>query len=122
MDFRFTKQERLTKKREFETVFQEGTVVKNGKLVLYTMPNSLGVSRLGLVVSKKVGNAVRRNRVKRLLREVYRLNKHLLKSSVDIVAIPRHSLPPDVKFSHIESGFIKLLALIKTSNPNEPEG
>ena len=121
MDFRFTKQERLRKKKEFEKVFQEGKVLKNGKLVLYVMPNSLGVSRLGLVVSKKVGNAVRRNRVKRLLREAYRLNKHLLKASVDVVVIPRHSLPSDVKFSHIESGFIKLLAQIKTLNPNKPE-
>lgn len=117
MDFRFTRQERLTKKREFEKVFQEGKVIKNGKIVLYVMPNSLGVSRLGLVVSKKVGNAVRRNRVKRLLREAYRLNKHLLKISVDIVAIPRHSLPPDVKLSHIESGLVKLLAQIRTPDP-----
>jgi ribonuclease P protein component len=117
MDFKFTRQERLTKKKEFEKVFQEGKVIKDGRIVLYVMPNSLGVSRLGLVVSRKVGNAVRRNRVKRLIREVYRLNKHLLKSSVDIVAIPRYSLPPDVKLSHIESGFKKLLAQIRTPVP-----
>jgi len=112
MDFKFTKQERIKKKKEFEKVFQEGKVIKNGKVVLYVMPNGLDVSRLGLVVSKKVGNAVRRNRVKRLLREVYRLNKHLLKTPVDIVAIPRYSLPPDIKLLHIEPGFKKLLALI----------
>ena len=117
MDFKFTRHERLTKKKEFEKVFQEGKVIKDGKVVLYVMPNSLGVSRLGLVVSRKVGNAVRRNRVKRLLREVYRLNKHLLNISVDIVAIPRYSLPPDVKLSHIESGFKKLLAQIRTPVP-----
>ncbi|GJQ23020.1 MAG: ribonuclease P protein component [Planctomycetia bacterium] len=112
MKYRFTKAERLTLKREFERVFQEGKVFKDAKVVLYVVVNSLPHSRLGLVVSKKVGNAVRRNRAKRLLREVYRLNKHLLAVHVDIIAIPRQPFSSDLKRSDIEDGFKKLLIKI----------
>ena len=55
MDFQFTKAERLTRKKEFERVFNEGTVFKNNEVVLYVIPNDFQYSRLGLVVSKKVG-------------------------------------------------------------------
>ena len=112
MDFRFTKFERLTRKKEFEKVFGEGTVLKNAEVVLYVMHNDLPNARLGLVVSKKVGNAPRRNRAKRLLREVYRLNKHFLKVHVDIVVIPRHPFSSDIKLSDITNGFRKLLLQI----------
>jgi len=112
MNFQFTKAERLTRKKEFERVFDEGKVLKNDKVVFYVTPNDFQHSRLGLVVSKKVGNAVRRNRAKRLLREAYRLNKHLLKMHVDIIAIPRHPFSSDLKLSDIEEGFKKLLLQI----------
>lgn len=112
MNFRFTKAERLTLKKEFERVFHDGKIFKNDTVVLYVIPNGLHHSRLGLVVSKKVGNAVRRNRAKRLLREAYRLNKYLLTKHVDIIAIPRHPFSSDVKLSDIEGGFKKLLLQI----------
>lgn len=112
MDFRFTKAERLTLNREFERVFNEGKIFKNAHVVLYVVPNELQYSRLGLVVSKKVGNAVRRNRAKRLLREAYRLNKHLLTAHVDIIAIPRSPFSSDLKLSDVEDGLKKLLLQI----------
>ena len=52
MDFQFTKAEHLTRKKEFERVFNEGTVFKNNKVVLYVIPNDFLHSRLGLVVKK----------------------------------------------------------------------
>jgi len=112
MNFRFTKAEHLTRKKEFESVFDEGKVFKNNEVVLYVIPNDFLHSRLGLVVSKKVGNSPRRNRAKRLLREAYRLNKHLLKTHVDIIAIPRHPFSSDLKLSDVEDGFKKLLLQI----------
>lgn len=112
MNYHFTKSEHLTKKKEFERVFHEGKVIKNEFVVLYVIRNDLPHSRIGLVVSKKVGNAVRRNRAKRLLREVYRLNKHLLAVHVDIIAIPRQPFTTDLKLSDIEEGFRKLLLKI----------
>ena len=112
MNFRFTKAERLTKNKEFEKVFQNGKVIKNNEVVFYVIPNDFQHSRLGLVVSKKIGNAVQRNRAKRLLREAYRLNKHLLTTHVDIIAIPRHPFSSDLKLADIVDGFKKLLLQI----------
>jgi len=119
MNFRFTKAEHLTLKKEFERVFNEGKIFKNDKVVLYVIPNDLQNSRLGLVVSKKVGNAVRRNRAKRLLREAYRLNKYLLTTHVDIIAIPRHPFSSDLKLSDVDGGFKKLLLQINASFTHE---
>ncbi len=118
MNFRFTRAEHLTKKKEFEKVFAEGKVFKNTLMVLYVVPNDYQNSRLGLVVSKKVGNAVQRNRIKRLLREAYRLNKHLLTSHVDIIAIPRQPFSSDLKLPNIEDGFKKLLLQINKIQNN----
>ncbi len=119
MNFQFTKAEHLTRKKEFERVFNEGTVFKNNEVVLYVVPNDFLYSRLGLVVSKKVGNSPRRNRAKRLLREAYRLNKHLLKAHVDIIAIPRHPFSSDLKLSDVEDGFKNLLIKISETFTNE---
>ncbi len=112
VNFQFTKAERLTLNREFERVFDEGRVFKNSHVVLYVASNEYQNSRLGLVVSKKVGNAVRRNRAKRLLREAYRLNKYLLTVRVDIIAIPRSPFSSDLKLPDVEDGFKKLLLQI----------
>ena len=61
----------------------------NGMLVLYARPNRLGVNRVGITTGKKLGHAVVRNRARRRLREVYRLNEHLFKPGYDIVVVAR---------------------------------
>lgn len=62
----------------------------NGMLVLYARPNHLGVNRVGITTGKKLGHAVIRNRARRRLREVYRLNEALFKPGFDIVVVARH--------------------------------
>ena len=62
----------------------------NGMLVLYVRPNRLGVNRVGITTGKKLGHAVVRNRARRRLREVYRLNEALFKPGFDIVVVARH--------------------------------
>ena len=81
--------ERLSTKREFDRVFREGRTFRYGEIVVKAAPNGLPFKRLGLSVGRRHGNAVRRNRMKRLIREAFRLNKACLSVSCDLVVIPR---------------------------------
>ncbi len=64
-----------------------------GPLTIYALPNSLGHPRLGLSVSRRVGTAVLRNRIKRLLREAFRLSQHELPGAFDYVIVVRPHQP-----------------------------
>ena len=94
MSARFPKSSRLVNKGEFDRVFQRRRSQSDGVLVLYGLPNDLSYSRLGLVVSKKVGNAVVRARWKRCLREAFRLSQGDLPAGIDFVALPRGGASP----------------------------
>ncbi len=63
-------------------------------LILYACENELDYPRIGLVVSRKAGNAVVRNRWKRCLREAFRLSQHELPAGIDLVALPRAGAEP----------------------------
>jgi ribonuclease P protein component len=81
---------RLSRSAEFERVYRQGRSVANRHLVLYTFPNaSTERPRLGLSVSRKVGGAVERNRVKRLLREAFAQTEDDLLSGQDVVVVAR---------------------------------
>ena len=79
----------------------------NGMLVLYARPNRLGVNRVGITTGKKLGHAVVRNRARRRLREVYRLNESLFKPGFDIVVVARHKCVTAV-FQKLPKAYLSL--------------
>ncbi len=89
IDHRLRRHERLTKRADFETIFREGIRYSTRHFFITIYQTNLDVRRLGMVVSRKVGGAVKRNRVKRLVREFFRLNKHRLPEGHDIVFIAK---------------------------------
>jgi ribonuclease P protein component len=76
LNFRFPKQNRLRKPKEFRRVYAEGVRIKGRFMTAFIMPSETSFQRVGITASKKaIGNAVQRNRAKRLLREAFRLSK-----------------------------------------------
>ena len=84
-DERFPAAHRLVRGSDFRSLYSEGRRMDAGKFVLFVRPNQLGHNRLGLTVSRKVGGAVTRNRVKRLFREIFRRFSTDLSSHFDFV-------------------------------------
>jgi ribonuclease P protein component len=91
---RFPKQHRLRKSSGFIRVYQHRCSVSDRLLILYGCRNQVGIPRLGLSVSRKVGNAVIRNRWKRLLREAFRLSNQKLPVAIELVVIPKRGGEP----------------------------
>jgi ribonuclease P protein component len=91
--YAYPKSRRLTHAREFEAVYDGKTKESRGPIVIFAIPNELGHPRLGLSVSRRVGTAVKRNRIKRLIREAFRLMQHDLPSGYDLVVVVRPHEP-----------------------------
>jgi len=81
--------ESLKKNKNFQNVYKEGKSLANRYLVLYVKENGLEKNRIGISVSKKVGNSIVRHRLTRLIRESYRLQEDMFNSGLDMVVIAR---------------------------------
>ena len=105
--FTFSQVEKLRRPADFDRAYSEGKKVPSSSLVLFFCPSRQGGTRLGVSVSKKIGNAVVRNRVKRRLRETFRLNKHGLKKGYDLLLVARAGIQ-EMKFREVEAIALEL--------------
>jgi ribonuclease P protein component len=92
MDENFTPQQRIRKKKDFLHLYKKGKRYRGKYFILICLSNELTFSRVAVVASKKLGNAVQRNRTKRWLRTLFRRNKKLLEKPLDLIFIPRKEI------------------------------
>ena len=102
---RFTQS--LRKNRQFQEVYKKGVSRANRYLVMYVLENHQDENLLGISVSKKVGNSVVRHRVKRLVKESYRLHEDIFNSGLNIVITARASAA-SISFEQMESAVLHL--------------
>jgi len=81
--------ERLRKNEEFHRVFKLGKAFVGDKIVVYKLENGLSYNRVGITVSRKLGGAVERNKLKRIVREAWRAREGQLRKGFDLVLVPR---------------------------------
>jgi ribonuclease P protein component len=101
---RFRPQDRIRKRSEYKVNYARGRRIRSTNFTLFVMRNALGRPRLGITVTRRVGGAVRRNRAKRLIREIFRRHKSEL-LDVDIVVNGRVALP-DTEYRSLEAEFL----------------
>ncbi|MFN4904486.1 MAG: ribonuclease P protein component [Planctomycetota bacterium] len=91
----FPKSARVFKQRDFDRAFKSSRVIADSVLVIHVTPNGQSRCRLGISMSRKVGNAVVRNYWKRLIREAFRRRQHAFAASYDLVVRPRKGAVAD---------------------------
>ena len=100
----------LKKNSDFQNVYKNGRSKANRYLVMYVLENQLSTNRIGISVSKKVGNSVVRHHLTRLIRESYRLQEEMFNSSLDIVIVVRNRAK-DCSYHEIEQALLHLAGL-----------
>ena len=87
--FEFPRRERLTRRKDFQYIFERGDKRVGRAFVIYVARRQGQGRKFGTAVSRKVGRAVVRNRIKRYLREIYRTHRPALRNDVQIVVVAR---------------------------------
>ncbi|MDR0863122.1 MAG: ribonuclease P protein component [Oscillospiraceae bacterium] len=110
----------LKKNHEFRRLYNKGKSAAGGSCVIYCRKNGRGENRLGLTVSTKLGGAVRRNRIRRRLRETYRLNEDKLRRGYDVVIVAR-ARAIDAPFDELRRDFLRLCAKLELRGDMPPK-
>ncbi|WP_353094607.1 ribonuclease P protein component [Tissierella praeacuta] len=101
---------RLRSNIEFRKVYSSGKNYWNRNLVLYMRKNSVGNTRVGYSITKKIGNSVVRNKIRRRMKEIYRLNFDKIKGNYDLIFIPKKNVV-DISYKELESAMLHILKL-----------
>ena len=97
----------LKQNHEFRRLYQKGASAVGAGMVIYCRKNRLNHNRLGITTSTKLGHAVVRNRARRRLREVYRLNQSQLVQGYDLILVARHRVV-DMPWKELNQSFLRL--------------
>ena len=117
MDESFPKRSRVRKQSDFDAVYRAATYAADNLLVMQVRLNGLNVTRLGLSVSKKVGDAPTRNKWKRTIREVFRKCRHALPPGLDLVVRPRKGAV--LNYQELQKAFPKLVRRVVKKLPKQ---
>ena len=111
--FSFSYNERLHKNSDFKRVFEQGVRLSVGfaNIFIFDRKDGKPIKRLGLVISKKIGIAVERNKAKRRIREIFRTDKHKLADGLDIIFV----LKSGIKFQKYDFIEQKILNILKSA-------
>jgi ribonuclease P protein component len=102
----FRPQERIRQRAEFLEIYAKGARIHGRYSTMFVLANALGVGRLGIAATKKLGGSVERNRAKRLIREVFRRNK--VAPGLDVVVVPKRQLL-DASLTVLETDYLNAL-------------
>ncbi len=112
MSFRFSRARRIRKRRDFEYIYEHGQLYQDEFFrIFYVRKSPTELGRLGISISKKLGKAHERNRIKRILKETFRLHPELT-AGLDLIVQPRPSVPP-LENAQISQCFLKSLGALR---------
>ena len=100
----------IKKNSDFQNIYRNGKSYANRLLVMYVMRNGEESNQLGISVSKKVGNSVVRHHITRLIREIFRLNDHRLKTGLNIIVVARVAAKTS-EYKDLEGAYMHLCGL-----------
>jgi ribonuclease P protein component len=106
--FALPRNRRIKNSREFASIYERRIRASDEHLLIWAAPNAVGRPRFGVSVSRKLGNAVRRTSLKRLLREAFRLSQHELPSDLDLILIPQRGTVETAGLADYQRSLVKL--------------
>src|ERR1700719_4587888 len=118
--FAFRPAEHLRRPSDFRRVYERRRSVSDEWLIVYGCENGLPHLRLGLSVSRKVGQATKRNRLRRLYREAFRLTRHELPGGLDLILIPR--CPEEPPLEELKTSLLRLVGQVARKLAREGKG
>ncbi len=107
---RFGRRMRVLRRADFQRILKDGLRAADGRITLWALPNRLRHTRLGLTVGRQHGGAARRNRIKRVLREAFRLLQRELPPGVDLICAPR--IGGDIELDGCKASLSRLSELL----------